>query len=199
MNTVLITGFEPFGGLDFNPSQYITQALDGEIVAGRKIIGLTLPVLFGEDTKLVFPAIEELRPALVLSFGLDVGARSINVEMFAVNHRSSGKEAPLAPIIPSGPAAHFASIDVDNVVSTIVSSTGVPALRHGYAGSYLCNHVFYQTLNYIADHGIEAKVGFIHVPRTDKGDESVPGWSPPSLDDLVQAAKAAIEAILQPG
>ena len=47
MKTVLITGFEPFGGERINPSQEIARALDGRVIAGRPVVGAVLPCAFG--------------------------------------------------------------------------------------------------------------------------------------------------------
>ena len=197
MNTVLVTGFQPFGEWTDNPSQSIAEVLDGCEIAGYRVTGLVLPVVFGEDIALVLPAIQELKPALVLSFGLDAGAKSVNVEMFAINHRVSEKGGPLIPIIPAVPAAYFATIDIDAVVAAITDKTNVPTSRHGYAGTYLCNHIFYQTLHYCAEHQLQTKVGFIHVPKTMIAPSDAANWKPPILDELVEAARVAVGAIVQ--
>lgn len=99
MKHVLLTGFEPFGEHKVNPSQQIAERLNGETIAGARITSLVLPVAFGKDTAQVLPAIEELEPALVLSLGLAAGRSTIDVEMFAINHRNAGQTGILVPII----------------------------------------------------------------------------------------------------
>ena len=47
--TVLLTGFEPFDGDDTNPSQAVVRALDGWMLAGHRIVGRELPVVFGQS------------------------------------------------------------------------------------------------------------------------------------------------------
>ena len=42
MKTVLLTGFEPFGGDPFNPSGEIARQLDRAIIAAHKVIGAVL-------------------------------------------------------------------------------------------------------------------------------------------------------------
>jgi hypothetical protein len=44
--TVLLTGFEPFGGESVNPSWLIASALDGETVAGATVRAVRLPTEF---------------------------------------------------------------------------------------------------------------------------------------------------------
>ena len=197
MRPVLITGFEPFGNRSTNPSQQIAEALHGETIAGIPVIALTVPVVYGEDTRRVFPALADLNPIAVLSFGLDAGARGVHVEMFAVNHRLSGSPgSSLMPIDPDGPAAYFATIDTERVARAIRERAEINANPHGYAGSYLCNHVFYQTLRHAAVNHLDCRVGFIHVPLT-AGEPDAPTSPPaPSLTELTQAARIAVEEVI---
>jgi pyroglutamyl-peptidase len=55
--SVLLTGFEPFGGEAINPSWEAVRALHGEVIAGHRIESLCLPVVFGA-------ALDPLRAAL---------------------------------------------------------------------------------------------------------------------------------------
>jgi pyroglutamyl-peptidase len=195
--TVLLTGFEPFDGHEINPSQKIVEQLNGTWLDDEtQVIGMVLPVVFGEDTKRVFPAIAEWKPVAVLSLGLHAGAKSMEVEMFAVNHRR-GEGSSLTPILEEGPAAYFATIDVDKVGKAI-GDTEVPVTRHGYAGSYLCNHVFYQTAHLTATQGLGCAVGFLHIPLATEqltGDTETPAPSLP-LDKMVAAVRAALIAAI---
>ena len=47
MRTVLLTGFEPFGGENINPSWEIARYLDGQQIAGHLIHARLLPCIFG--------------------------------------------------------------------------------------------------------------------------------------------------------
>lgn len=44
MRTVLVSGFEPFGGENVNPSREVALALDGREIAGLRIASVVLPV-----------------------------------------------------------------------------------------------------------------------------------------------------------
>src|SRR5262245_54234718 len=65
MKTVLVTGFEPFAGAVRNPSQEIARALDGREIAGCRVIGVTLPCVFGESRRLLVRLLRTHRPRLV--------------------------------------------------------------------------------------------------------------------------------------
>jgi pyrrolidone-carboxylate peptidase len=53
-----------------------------------------------------------------------------------------------------------------------------------------------ETLEFVETYGLNAKVGFIHLPCIPECDPNIPNWSPPKSADLVKAAIVAIEAIL---
>lgn len=85
MKTVLITGFEPFGGETINPSWEVVQQMNGEIVAGTRLVARQLPCVFGDSLAVLDAAIAELDPVLVLAIG-QAGERSdITLERVAIN------------------------------------------------------------------------------------------------------------------
>ena len=45
--TVLLTGFDPFGGEAVNPSWLAVQALQGRRIAGHRLVTAQLPTVFG--------------------------------------------------------------------------------------------------------------------------------------------------------
>ncbi len=193
---VLLTGFEPFDEYPINPSQLIVEQLRGTLIGGALVIGAVLPVEFGEDAKLFLPLIDRFEPTAVISLGLMAGASTMNVEMFAVNHRcvERGNDV-LVPIIEGAPAAYFATLDVDRVGKSIGDRAGVPVTRHGYAGSYLCNHIFYQALHYTAVNAIPTKTGFIHLTFCTEQLAAGMAAQTPSLplEKMVMAVNVAIE------
>lgn len=189
MKTILVTGFGLFGDHEQNPTQFIANSLNGLTVADVHVVGITLPVVYGEDTRLVFDAIERYRPHAILSLGLSAGSDCGHVEMFAINHRNGDGDS-LQPILSGGPAAYFATVDVDRVAGAMARA-GMPARRHGYAGSYLCNHIFYQTLHHVTARSLPVPVGFIHLPHAS---EHVPGDTPSLPLALMQEGiRVAIE------
>jgi len=173
MTTVLLTGFAPFGGSKTNPSQQIAERLQGEMIGGAKVSGLTLPVAMGEDADRLTAAIADYKPALVLSLGLAAGATCLEVERFAVNLRFAGEvdpsklvepNLPQSVIIADGICGLSATIDAERVAATMREKAGVPARAHGYAGAYACNHILYHALHYAMQWDLSYCAGFIHLP-----------------------------------
>jgi len=205
MQTVLLTGFAPFGNSQSNPSQLIAERLHGETIAGTQVVGLTLPVTLGVDFERVAEAIALHRPVLVLSLGLASGTTCLDVERFAVNLRvteTGDPKEPLEPnlpqslVVPGGPDALFATIDAERVAAAICGSAGVPARAHGYAGSYACNYVLYRTLLHAAEQKLPYKAGFVHLPQSSEQAIAENKRHLPSLplNAMTEAVRAAIEA-----
>jgi hypothetical protein len=69
--TVLLTGFEPFGGEAVNPSALIAQALHGQLLqAGgtqARVEAVVLPCVFGAALQVLDAALRQHRPLLVLA------------------------------------------------------------------------------------------------------------------------------------
>ena len=207
MPTTLLTGFGPFGESQSNPSQLIVERLHGETIGGAQVIGLTLPVVMGADFERVAAAIDEHQPILVLSLGLASGTTCLDVERFAVNLRvteAGDPEKPLEPnlpqsaIVPDGPEALFPTINCERIAAAIRDNAGAPARAHGYAGSYACNHVLYQTLLYAQRTHLMYKAGFVHLPLSSEQAIAENKLHLPSLPlgMMTDGVRAAIEAAL---
>ena len=95
---ILVTGFEPFGGDEVNPSGDIAKSLDGFEVAGHRVVSAIMPVEWGTVQSRLESLIDEVEPAVVLSLGLSAGRAEISVEKVAVNYTSKSKDN--AGVIP---------------------------------------------------------------------------------------------------
>jgi pyroglutamyl-peptidase len=155
----LVTGFEPFGEHDVNPSALIAEALDGVV----------LPVSFARASGALREAIAERDPELVVCFGLADGDTTISVERFAHNLDEAdavdneGAGGSGSTIDPGGPLALASSLPVDAIVAALQAEE-IPAAVSRDAGGYLCNHVFYVLMGAL---GPGRKGGFVHVPGLD--------------------------------
>lgn len=209
MSTLLLTGFEPFGGSEHNPSQQVAEHLHGETIGGTQVLSLLLPVVMGADWEKLRAAIAEHQPIAVLLLGLASGTTCLDVERFAVNLKIADADdsaKPLAPnlpqsqIVPGGPAGLFPTLNCEKLAAAICMDAGVPARAHGYAGSYACNHILYQALHYAAEARMTYKAGFIHLPLSSEQAIAENKLHLPSLplSSLMRGVRAAItEAVSQ--
>jgi len=188
--TVLITGFEPFGGSTVNPSQQLVDALDSELAT------VVLPVSYERAADVLRGAIAGHRPDLVIAFGQADGRTGIAVERFAHNldeaSTTDNDEAPGSglPIDPDGPAAYPSTLPVDEIVAAL-RADGIPAVPSRDAGGFLCNHVFYVLMGMLERERPNARGGFVHVPllpeqALDNDSASMP------LETLVRAARIIV-------
>lgn len=208
MSTVLLTGFQPFGGHRSNPSQQIAERLHGKEISAARVVGITLPVAFAESAELLTAAIAEHSPTLVISLGLAAGSTCLGVERFAINLRvlkrgdpalPLPRNAPQAVIVADGMTALFSTIDAEHVAAAISAKTDVPAQAHGYAGPFVCNSVFYQALHYALQWDLHYKAGFIHLPLSSeqaRAENKMDLASLP-LESMVAGVQVGIEDALQ--
>ena len=73
MKNILLTGFQPFGGLTDNPSARIVYVMDGAVINGHQVVARTLPVTFKDAPVCLEQLMETYQPELVLCLGLAVG------------------------------------------------------------------------------------------------------------------------------
>jgi len=61
---ILLTAFEPFGGDAVNPSLLIARQLDGETIAGARVVAVELPCVFHRALAVLGEALKALRTSL---------------------------------------------------------------------------------------------------------------------------------------
>ena len=71
---------------------------------------------------------------------------------------------------------------------------GIPAEVSNSAGTYVCNHLMYGVLHFIAASGKRARAGFVHVPYAEDQVLEKPGTPAMALATMVKGVEAAIGA-----
>ena len=199
---VLVTGFDPFGGERLNPSWEICRQLAGTTIDGLRVEACKVPCEFHRAIDTVAAAIERHRPALVICLGQAGGRAQMSVERVAINvdgariADNSGSRPIDEPIADEGPAAYFATVPV-KAMARAMREANVPAQVSNTAGTYVCNHLMYGVLHYLAASGNPARAGFIHVPYAEEQVLDKPAIAALSLASMVRGVRAAIEAALR--
>jgi pyroglutamyl-peptidase len=75
-----------------------------------------------------------------------------------------------------------------------IRAANVPAHVSNSAGTYVCNHLMYGVLHFLAASGHAARAGFIHVPYAHEQVLAKPGVPALSLDSMAAGVEAAIAA-----
>ena len=195
MKTILVTGFEAFGGEKINPSQEIARALDGRLIAGRRVVGAVLPCVFGASIAELKRLLRAHRPELVVCLGLANGRAEITPERVAINiddariADNAGAQPIDRPVVRGGPAAHWSTLPVKAIVAAL-RKRGVPASVSQTAGTFVCNHVFYGLMHSLRRRrGVRG--GFIHVPQLSTQAKRGPPSLP--LGTMIEAIAVAVK------
>ena len=196
--TVLLTGFNAFGGEAINPSWLIAQALHGEILQGHLVVAAQLPTEFAASGKRLSALLREHQPALVLCLGLAGGRANLSLERVAINVQdariadNAGAQPIDSPIAANGPAAYFSTLPIKAMLQALTDA-GIPTEVSQTAGTFVCNHVFYALMHALKKQRGSAKArgGFAHVPY-------LPGQGLPCmpLDEMVRGLRVAITCAL---
>ncbi len=195
MKTLLITGFDPFGGESINPSWETVKRLPDEIGSYR-LHKLQIPTRFGVAAEKVLETARMIVPDAIISVGQAGGRKGITPEVVAINLQeasisdNAGQQPTDTPVVAHGPAAYFSTLPVRHMVESI-KETGIPSYLSFSAGAFVCNDVMYTLLHHFRETKVQC--GFIHVPfLPEQAKENVPSLS---LDEMVKGITAAIAAL----
>ncbi len=198
---ILITGFEPFGDHNFNPSEQLMAELPNKHQDAVLIKG-TLPVHNQLGPQKLLSLLEEHQPDAVIAFGLASGRAEISLERVAINLMdysiadNAGNKIENQPIIEGSPAAYFSTLPLQKIHRALIEA-GIPSQLSLSAGAYLCNQVFYTLMHTINLRGLNINAGFVHLPDLPEqvalSQKSIPSMS---FSLIHQAAILLIENLI---
>lgn len=165
---ILLTGFEPFGGSDVNPSILACRKLEGTRVKDYKLVVEEIPLRYEEVQPTLFDAIRKHEPRAVISTGQS-GAPHLSIERVAINIADAripyncGFQPKDKTIVEGGPVAYFTRLPFRETLEALKEAK-IPAHLSNSAGTFGCNHIFYLLMHYVEENGLDIPAGFIHVP-----------------------------------
>ena len=163
---ILITGFEAFGKDEINSSWESVKLLPNEL-KGNNIYKVLIPVVFNVD-KLI-ENIKKYSPDIIILVGQAGGRTGITIERVAINLDDAiipdnNNYQPVDNTIKlDGENAYFSPLPVKTIINNL-KDNDIEARISYTAGTYVCNHVMYNTLYHINKNNLDIKAGFIHVP-----------------------------------
>jgi pyroglutamyl-peptidase len=196
--TILITGFGPFPGAPFNP----TEPLAVELAQRRhpafanvrrvahvfrtsyEVVDRELPTLIARE-----------KPAALVMFGLATRTKHIRIETRARNvltrlvPDADGQIPATAAIVPGAPMALSLRAPAQRLLMAALAS-GVPAALSHDAGHYLCNYLCWRAAE-AARAGALRLAAFVHVPGVRRA-QVQPRPPALTLDDLAEAGEAIV-------
>jgi pyroglutamyl-peptidase len=195
LGTILVTGFEPFGGEAVNASWEAARRLDGWRCGDHVAVAVMLPCVYDASVDAFAEAFERLKPHAALMTGQAARRGLVCVERFARNVGNATTpdnrgRLRAAAELNDGPERLDATVPAAEIVRAI-RNAGLPARASTNAGDYVCNHLYYGALAFVRRVSPETPAVFLHLPAT-------PEQSPPrasrrrlSTPDAVRALKAA--------
>lgn len=202
MKTILLTGFEPFGGEPLNPSWEAVRQLDGQRRGDHQIRAVRLSCAFGQALTELEAALTQHQPVLVLAVGQAGGRSELSLERIAINlddariPDNAGAQPIDSPIVADGPAAYFTTLPIKAMVAAL-REAGLPAAVSHSAGTYVCNHLFYGLMHEIGRGRPGCRGGFLHIPYLPEQAARHPAGTPSmSLSQIVRGLEVGLDAAL---
>jgi len=158
---VLLTGFGPFPGVAENPSGWLVEALAAQGSTDCDIHRRVLPTLT--------PRLHaDQQPHVMIHFGVSSRAQGLRIERSAHNRAASRADArgalPATPAIsPQGAMRLDSGLPV-TALAAHLRANGHAAAASRSCGRYLCNFLYYRSLEWARPNGGDAL--FVHVPLT---------------------------------
>jgi pyroglutamyl-peptidase len=167
---VLITGFGPFPGVSENVSGRLAHSLARCKLPGHCPVTRAelLPTEWNEVSNRAARLLDEVRPRLVLHLGLSQRAQAFRIERSAYNRTAAREDACGA--LPRGRAIRAPGsprIDTRLPVTELAKHlrrNDLPAGASRSAGRYLCNFLYYLSLDWAGRQDDACDVCFVHVP-----------------------------------
>jgi len=193
---VLLTGFEPFGGVNFNPSGAVVQEIAEHGIDGIEIVTAILPVEFKRASEKLINLISTHKPSVIISLGQAEGRDFIGLEQVAINLADGriadnvGVKLVNQPINVTAADGYFSTLPIRAIVDAI-SALGISAKVSYSAGTFICNEIFFTAQSFL--QGSTVISGFIHLPLATNQAAEFPGLATMSIEDQVAAIRAAIK------
>jgi len=203
--TVLITGFGPFPGAPYNPTEPLVRALARRRgPTGGRRVGHIFRVSYAAVDRELPALIARERPTILIMFGLASRTKHLRIETRARNALTQlvadvGGHLPVTGAIATGAPATRPLRAPARRLLLAAMATGVPAALSHDAGRYLCNYLAWRATEAAGEGGLRL-AAFIHVPlvpRTRRPEPQRAGLRrrarrPVTLDDLMAAGEAIL-------
>jgi len=178
--TCLITGFDKFGDIKFNPTEHLVGALPSQIRhkgSSIKVASAVLPTCCSGAWRKLRQIMDKEQPSVVVLTGLAQGRPLLTIERFALNVRdyripdNRGHNWLGDAIVKNGPEAIRCPLPLEDMEKRL-KKAGFPCDISNHAGTFVCNETYYRALEYHKDHpGVN--IVFVHLPLPENFAKSV--------------------------
>ncbi|MFN7728109.1 MAG: hypothetical protein ACK5P7_03020 [Bdellovibrio sp.] len=198
--SLLLTGFEPFGGESLNPSQLLAQKLS----RARGLDCEILPVSYKRSFEVLQDRLESGKYKGLLSLGQAANRSKICLERVALNLEDA--DIPDADLItkvenaidPNGPTAVLNHLPLRQYAREF-KMRGRPVEISTSAGAYVCNSLYYQTFRWMEHNPRILNFQlFVHVPYSKEQTDVKPTYTPSlQLEEMELSISELIDLLLE--
>ncbi|WMT77891.1 pyroglutamyl-peptidase I [Bradyrhizobium sp. Ash2021] len=202
---ILITGFGPFPGAPFNPTQALVarlKRLRRPALGDVEIIGHIFHVTYATVDRELPLLLAKHRPQALLMFGLAGRTAHLRVETRARNAVTTlwpdadRTRVRKGSILSDADARMFGPHTAKLLRAAV--GTGINARASRDAGSYLCNYLSWRAIEAVNKGDGLRVASFVHIPLLSRDGASRRKGSPRiTLEDLVDAGEAMLLEIVR--
>jgi pyroglutamyl-peptidase len=202
--TILITGFGPFPGAPFNPTETLVHRLarvrrpalanvrlvPHVFVTSYQAVDRDLPLLLGK-----------YKPDAILMFGLATRTPHLRIETSARNAvaaiADAERHAPTMRVISEREPDRLALRTPARRLLAAGRDAKVPVALSRDAGRYLCNYLCWRATEATQAQGGPKVAAFVHVPLVRRSPQpaSRAGTKPVTMTDLTRAGRELLRII----
>jgi pyroglutamyl-peptidase len=201
-DTILITGFGPFPGAPFNPSEPLALELARRrhpAFGSARRVAHVFRVTYEAIDRELPELIAREKPVALVMFGLATRTKYVRIETRARNVLTrvvpdADGQIPLASAIARAAPTTLSLRAPAQRLLMAALATGVPAVLSHDAGQYLCNYLCWRAAE-ATRAGALRLAAFIHVPGVRRLGVQQRGLAL-TLDDLTRAGEAIVRAAL---
>ncbi len=201
---VLITGFGPFPGEPYNPTQALVKRLlrlRRPAFSDVELSGHIFPVTYKAVDRELPQALAKHRPQALLMFGLAGRTKFVRIETRARNAVTmlwpdAAQTRVRKGSIGAGPDAMRFGPHTLRLLRAALG-TGIDARPSRNAGSYLCNYLSWRAIEAAGTDDHLRRAAFIHIPPLARGGAARRKGSPRmTQDELVDAGEAMLMELI---
>ncbi len=197
---VLVTGFGPFPGAPYNPTQPLVARvtrLRRPALADVELSSHIFPVTYRAVDRELPMALAQHKPHALLMFGLAGRTGHVRVETRARNAvtmlwpDAAQTRSRKGSIAGGADAQRFGTHTAK--LLRAAKATGIDARASRDAGSYLCNYLSWRAIETVETASGPRLAAFIHIPPLARGGAARrKGFPRITLDELVDAGEAML-------
>jgi pyroglutamyl-peptidase len=173
---MLVTGFGPFPGAPFNPTEPLVARLlrlRRPALCDVDLVGHIFPVTYKDIDRDLPELLVSHRPHALLMFGLASRTAHVRVETRARNAVTmlwpdADRAKPRTGSIAGGDDAMMFGSHAERLLRAALT-TGIDARLSRNAGSYLCNYLSWRAIEATHREGGPRLAAFVHIPLFPRG------------------------------